>query len=116
MEDDGRVFPMSNKSSDIVGVFERAIANHDHLNLSTKMSLTSLKQQGEQFELIFVTGEQIIADIVVLTTGGNAYAHTGSSGDGYEFARSLGHTITPLSPSLNSFEALPLFGDFALLQ
>ena len=116
MEDDGRVFPMSNKSSDIIEVFERVIATHDHLNLSTKMSLTSLKQQSEQFELIFVTGEQIIADIVVLTTGGNAYAHTGSSGDGYEFARSLGHTITPLSPSLNSFEALPLFGDFALLQ
>mgnify|MGYP001001463638 FL=1 len=116
MEDDSRVFPMSNKSSDIIEVFERVIATHDHLNLSTKMSLTSLKQQSEQFELIFVTGEQIIADIVVLTTGGNAYAHTGSSGDGYEFARSLGHTITPLSPSLNSFEALPLFGDFALLQ
>ncbi|MCA9377506.1 NAD(P)/FAD-dependent oxidoreductase [Candidatus Peregrinibacteria bacterium] len=116
MEDDGRVFPMSNKSSDIVGVFERAIANHDHLNLSTKMSLTSLKQQGEQFELIFGNDEKIIADIVVLTTGGNAYAHTGSSGDGYEFARSLGHTITPLSPSLNSFETLPLFEDFSLLQ
>ena len=115
-EEDGRVFPISNKSSDIIWVFERAIMTHEHLNLSTKMSLTSLKQQGEQFELIFGTGEQVIADIVVLTTGGNAYRHTGSSGDGYEFARSLGHTITPLSPSLNSFETLPLFGDFALLQ
>ncbi|MFO0764051.1 MAG: aminoacetone oxidase family FAD-binding enzyme [Candidatus Gracilibacteria bacterium] len=116
MEDDGRVFPMSNKSGDIVGVFECAISTHNHLNLSTKMSLRSLKQQGEQFELIFGTNEKIGADVVVLTTGGNAYAHTGSNGDGYEFARSMDHTITPLSPSLNSFETLPLFGDFLLLQ
>ena len=116
MEDDGRVFPMSNKSSDIIGVFERAISNHNHLNLSTKMSLTSIKKQKEGYELIFGDNERIVADIVVLTTGGNAYAHTGSSGDGYEFARSMGHTITPLSPSLNSFETLPLFGDFSLLQ
>lgn len=43
------------------------------------------------------------ADAVVLTTGGNAYRHTGSTGDGYDFAQKLGHTITPLGPSLNSF-------------
>lgn len=41
--------------------------------------------------------------MLVLTTGGNAYAHTGSTGDGYAFAKTLGHTITPLGPSLNSF-------------
>ncbi len=41
--------------------------------------------------------------MLVITTGGNAYSHTGSSGDGYAFARSLGHTITPLGPSLSSF-------------
>ncbi len=35
-------------------------------------------------------------DAVVGTTGGNAYAHTGSSGDGYELVRPLGHTTTPL--------------------
>jgi predicted flavoprotein YhiN len=43
---------------------------------------------------------------VVITTGGNAYAHTGSSGDGYHLAKALGHTITPLGPSLNSFHTL----------
>jgi predicted Rossmann fold flavoprotein len=40
---------------------------------------------------------------VVITTGWNAYAHTGSSWDGYDLAKALGHTITPLGPSLNSF-------------
>ena len=38
-----------------------------------------------------------------MTTGGSAYSHTGSTGDGYAFARVLGHTITPLGPSLSSF-------------
>ncbi len=43
------------------------------------------------------------SDIVVITTGWNAYSQTGSTGDGYAFARNLGHTITPLGPSLSSF-------------
>ncbi|MEK9152936.1 MAG: aminoacetone oxidase family FAD-binding enzyme, partial [Patescibacteria group bacterium] len=43
------------------------------------------------------------ADNVVLTTGGQAYRHTGSTGDGYAFAISLGHSLTPLAPSLNAF-------------
>lgn len=41
---------------------------------------------------------------LVLATGGNAYRHTGSTGDGYAFAQSLGHSITALGPSLNSFQ------------
>ena len=43
------------------------------------------------------------SDVVVVTTWGNAYSHTGSTGDGYAFARALGHTVTQLWPSLSSF-------------
>lgn len=43
------------------------------------------------------------SDILVIATGGNAHSHTGSTGDGYAFARSLWHSITPLWPSLSSF-------------
>ncbi len=43
------------------------------------------------------------ADILVITTGWNAYSHTGSTGDGYAFARALGHSVTQLGPSLSSF-------------
>lgn len=50
--------------------------------------------------------EQYEFDVVVITTGGNAYRHTGSTGDGYEFAKACGHTITKLGPSLNSFEVV----------
>ncbi len=45
----------------------------------------------------------LVVDKLVLTTGGQAYRHTGSTGDGYAFATSLGHTLTNLAPSLNSF-------------
>ena len=41
----------------------------------------------------------------MLATGGNAYRHTGSAGDGYAFAQDLGHSVTTLGPSLNSFES-----------
>jgi hypothetical protein len=47
-----------------------------------------------------------VSDYVVLTTGGNAYASTGSNGDGYNLARQLGHSTTKLGPSLNSFEVV----------
>jgi len=49
------------------------------------------------------TDEPLRADALVLTTGGQAYRQTGSTGDGYAFAAALGHTITPLAPSLNAF-------------
>jgi predicted Rossmann fold flavoprotein len=47
--------------------------------------------------------------MVVITTGWNAYAHTGSSGDGYSFSKKLGHSITELGPSLSSFEVAEAF-------
>ena len=60
------------------------------------------KQWWEKFSII-TKKSTYESDIVVVTTGWNAYSHTGSTGDGYAFARTLGHTITPLGPSLSSF-------------
>jgi hypothetical protein len=56
-----------------------------------------------QFHLTTKRAEYDV-DAVVITSGGNAYRHTGSTGDGYAFAAAMGHTITKLGPSLNSFE------------
>ena len=41
---------------------------------------------------------------LIIATGGSAYRHTGSTGDGYAFAESLGHRVTPIAPSLSSLE------------
>jgi hypothetical protein len=51
-------------------------------------------KKNEQYEVF---------DKLIITTGGQAYRHTGSTGDGYSFAEDLGHSITELGPSLNSF-------------
>lgn len=100
---DARVFPVSDNGKDIVGVFEKMFAGST-VKMMLKRSVTSVEKVGEEF---FVTLKDtvvpLVVDRLVLTTGGQAYRQTGSTGDGYAFAASLGHTITPLAPSLNAF-------------
>ncbi len=105
-EDDRRVFPCSNNGKDIVRVFEKIFATTPTIRCLCKTSVLSVEKSDNQFCITYKDKNGTrhkLYDIVVLTTGGNAYAHTGSRGDGYAFARALGHTITPLGPSLNSF-------------
>lgn len=101
IEKDLRVFPKSDIGSDIVRVFEALFKKKIHVCLNETMK--SLKPNGKGFH-IETSKNKYDFDIVVITSGGNAYKHTGSSGDGYDFAKACGHTITKLGPSLNSFE------------
>lgn len=102
-EKDQRVFPTSDDGADIVHVFEKIFRDSGvHVLLNT--TVTRIEKVDQKF-LVHVrsTPEPIVVDALVLTTGGQAYRETGSTGDGYAFAMSLGHTITPLAPSLNAF-------------
>ncbi|MFA6023596.1 MAG: NAD(P)/FAD-dependent oxidoreductase [Candidatus Gracilibacteria bacterium] len=101
-EEDGRIFPVSNNGKDIVGVFETLFKNQK-IKIQFKCELKKIEKQGLQFNLSFSDAKTLLVDKLILTTGGQAYRHTGSTGDGYAFAESLGHTITALAPSLNSF-------------
>lgn len=108
-EEDLRVFPVSNNGKDIVAVFEKIFASpptHPHVHLHFRTELSALEKSADQFLLTFKSGETLLADQVILTTGGQAYRSTGSTGDGYRFAESLGHHVTELAPSLNSFITL----------
>ena len=103
---DMRVFPKSDDGHDIVRVFEH-LFEKSHARLLLKTSVTHIEKISDTFQVFLKDKlEPIQADRVVLTTGGQAYRHTGSKGDGYAFALSLGHTITPLAPSLNAFFTL----------
>jgi predicted Rossmann fold flavoprotein len=62
-----------------------------------------LKKIPQGFTIHFQDQSPLQVDKIILTCGGQAYRSTGSTGDGYEFAEALGHTITNLAPSLNSF-------------
>lgn len=104
IEDDLRVFPGSNKGTDVVAVFEKMfVASSVRLHLGE--SVKFVRPVDAKFQLE-TTKSIYEMDYVVITTGGNAYRHTGSTGDGYDFARECGHTITDLGPSLNSFETV----------
>lgn len=102
IEDDLRVFPVSDDGHDIVGAFEKIFAHTQvHILLSHIAKFVEKKPEGF---VIHCTGHSpLVIDKIIITTGGQTYRHTGSTGDGYAFAEHLGHTITPLAASLSSF-------------
>jgi predicted Rossmann fold flavoprotein len=107
-EEDLRVFPQSDNGEDVVGVFRRLLVPpRAHVLLSH--SVERIEKSGDsdnaggEFVLTFKNGETLRVDRLILTTGGQARRYTGSTGDGYSFAEALGHTVTPLAASLNSF-------------
>lgn len=102
-EKDGRIFPVSNNGKDVVWAFEKLFENHKNIFTKLKERVETITKQWDGF-LVTTDLAQYTVDKVVITTWGNAYRHTGSSGDGYAFALELGHTITDLGPSLTSFE------------
>ncbi len=102
-QEDLRCFPVSNDGHDIVGAFDKLFAMSS-VNVLLKTHVTGIAKVDNGFAITLRDkAEPLIVDKVILTTGGQAYRQTGSTGDGYAFATSLGHTITPLAPSLNSF-------------
>lgn len=100
-EDDMRVFPKSDDGKDVVGIFEK-IFDEKNVKVHFGEWVEKIDKVWSQFVIETAQGSYEY-DAVVLTTGGNAYAHTGSSGDGYTLAKALWHSTTPLGPSLNSF-------------
>ena len=105
MERGGRMFPLSDHSSDIILALERKMKQlgvHIHLRTGVK-SLLLEKNPDEQKKIIGVEledGTKIKGDKVLLATGGASYPTTGSTGDGYRMAKEVGHTVTELLPGL----------------
>ncbi|MEN9558471.1 MAG: hypothetical protein RL141_840 [Candidatus Parcubacteria bacterium] len=102
-EEDLRVFPKSNDGKDVVGAFERLFRD-PRVDVQLNAQATSVKQIDGEFVIALKGRDEVVqADRLILTTGGQAYRHTGSTGDGYAFAMAFEHSITPLAPSLNAF-------------
>ena len=91
----GRVFPASDKSGDIIDALKLYMKQGGvKVKLNTLVKNLSVAKDGFKIDGMFECKSVIIA------TGGLSYPSTGSTGDGYRFAENLGHTITPVSPSL----------------
>ncbi len=103
VEDDLRVFPRSDDGKDVVRVFE-TFFQRSGVHVFLRASVERIEKTTSGFSIVLKNAkEPLVVDRVILTTGGQAYRQTGSTGDGYAFAISLGHTITPLAPSLHAF-------------
>lgn len=104
VERGNRVFPVSDKAQDVVD----AMVHRLH-ELGVKIELEMpvqdiLTQDGHVADVRTKSGAHYKADAVILAVGGASYPGTGSTGDGYEMAKKLGHTIVPLRPSLVPLE------------
>ncbi len=108
----GRVFPVSDKSSDVLKALTGILRRLDveiHLNQPAEgLILEKDSQSGETLcRGIFLPGrfeKEVLGDAVIVATGGMSYPSTGSTGDGYMWAKKAGHKITALSPALTPFE------------
>ena len=107
----GRVFPQSDKSSDVIAALKRLLEKAGvQTSLNTEVKKILVKD-GQAIGVLAKTAageEKLFADRVILATGGLSYPATGSTGDGYRMAKELGHSVTALFPSL-----VPLNAAFA---
>lgn len=95
-----RVFPLSDHSSDIIRGLERLLHRYDvHIRLRKEVQ-EILIEDGRAAGIRLKDGYKDKAQTVVVATGGLSYPTTGSTGDGYRFARETGHTVTDCMPSL----------------
>lgn len=98
-----RIFPVTDKSIDVLNCFTKRIKE---LNIQYKLNTTVEKilVQNNEVTAVRTNREMIKANKVILATGGKSYPLTGSTGDGYRMAKALGHTIMPIKPSLVPLE------------
>lgn len=99
VERGNRVFPVSDHSSDVIAGLSRELKN---LGVEIHLRSEVTKVVGkETFEhIVLKNGEKVEGDACIVATGGFSYQTTGSTGDGYGFARELGHQVTEILPSL----------------
>ena len=107
-----RVFPVSDHSSDVIATLQKVLKEKKvKVMLHTQVQSLLMESSGEDAPENIVTGVKLTdgttmpADAVIIATGGFSYQTTGSTGDGYRFAKEAGHTVTDIRPSLVPFLA-----------
>lgn len=106
IERGNRVFPESDHSSDVIAALNKELRRQKvDVRLNTAVKDIIIKD-NIACGVVTVFGnveEKIDADYVIVATGGNSYQSTGSTGDGYKFARKSGHDVTSILPALVPF-------------
>jgi predicted Rossmann fold flavoprotein len=99
-----RVFPKSDKALDVVNTLFNELK--ENILLDTTVADIKREAEKERYKITKVVTDrgEYIADNYILATGGKTYPSTGSTGNGYDFAKSLGHSINPIFPVLVGFK------------
>lgn len=107
VERGGRVFPVSDDAKEVIDALTRRLAELG-VEVRTSSPVTEIIAEHKKIRGVLVGGKVggkvYEADAVILATGGASYPATGSTGDGFKFARQLGHTVTELLPALVPLE------------
>lgn len=107
-----RVFPVSDHSSDVINALSREMKRlgvQIYLHSEVRELLIEERTDADGTEMtvsgvVLASGKKIRGDSVIVTTGGASYPSTGSTGDGYRFAKACGHKVTDLLPALVPME------------
>ena len=94
-----RIFPVTDKSIDVLECFKKRI-NQLKIKLKFNSAVDEILYKNSKVYGVKIKNEKILADKVILATGGKSYPLTGATGDGYILAKKLGHSITDIKPSL----------------
>jgi hypothetical protein len=110
IEKNNRVFPISNKASDVLDIFIKDLREHK-VELRTKGQVNRFITKDNKIEkLVLTDGREIEAEKFILATGGKSYPGSGSDGDGYKWLAKMGYTIIDPQPSLTPLLVEAEFG------
>jgi len=108
-EDNGRIIPVSDKALSVVKILSDILAEKG-VTLLVGHRADKIARRGATF-ITYVRDRRISAKALVIACGGATYSACGCRGDGFTFAKELGHTITPIGPAL-----VPLLSDAPFIR
>ncbi|MBR4641397.1 MAG: NAD(P)/FAD-dependent oxidoreductase [Selenomonadaceae bacterium] len=103
IERGGRIFPASDDAKEVIDALLRRLAILG-VEVKTNSPVKEILAENKKIVGVIVGDKKFFADAVILATGGASYPATGSSGDGFRFAKKLGHTVTEILPALVPLE------------
>ena len=103
IERGGRIFPASDDAKEVIDALMKRLIILG-VEVKTNSPVKEILAENKKIVGVFVGGKIFKADAVILATGGASYPATGSTGDGFKFARRLGHTVTEILPALVPLE------------
>jgi predicted Rossmann fold flavoprotein len=103
VERGGRVFPASDRSNDVVKVLKKYLKKNNVTVIKGEVKEV-VSENKKVSRVVLQDRRTFLCDSVIVTTGGISYPLTGSTGDGYRFAKENGHRVTPLKPALVPLE------------